>query len=79
MQEFVSGEFDSKVMSMFSKESANKKTFMKISHKATAEFDIDKGYWILYDGEMDTETNFSPLGMNGNKRTKFKLTPVNKS
>ncbi|MBZ9779002.1 hypothetical protein LB452_08710 [Psychroflexus sp. CAK8W] len=79
LQEFVSGEFDSKVMSMFSKESANKETFMKISHKATAEFDIDKGYWILYDGEMDTETNFSPLGMNGNKRTKFKLTPVNKS
>jgi hypothetical protein len=79
LQEFVSGEFDNRFMSMFSKESAYKETYMKISHKATAEFDIDKGYWILYDGVMDTETNFSPLGMNGNKRTKFKLTPVNKS
>lgn len=75
IQEFVSGDFGNELMTSFSKETADKKTFMKMSHKATAEFDLERGYWILYDGIMDIETNFSIWGMGGNKRTEFKLTP----
>ena len=75
IEEYVSGDFGNGMMAMFSKDKSDKKTFMKMSHKATAEFDINKGYWILYDGIMDIETNFSLMGMGGNKRTEFKLTP----
>lgn len=65
------------MMVMFSKEETDKKTFMKMSHKATGEFDIDKGYWISYTRFMDIETNFSLMGMGGSKRTEFTLTPEN--
>ena len=75
IEEFVSGDFGNGMMVMFSKDKADKKTFMKMSHKATAEFDLEKGYWISYDGIMDVETNFSLMGMGGNKRTEFKLRP----
>lgn len=75
IREYVSGDFGNGLMTMFSKEKADKKTFMKMSHKATAEFDLKKGYWISYDGIMEVETNFSIWGMVGNKRTEFKLTP----
>ncbi|MDO6491695.1 MAG: hypothetical protein ABJD66_11835 [Cellulophaga sp.] len=75
IEEFVSGDFGNRIMNMFSKNKADKKTFMRMSHKAIAEFDLEKGYWISYDGIMDVETNFSLMGMGGNKRTEFKLTP----
>ncbi len=75
IEEYVSGDFGNGMMTMFSKDKSDKKTFMKMSHKAIAEFDLEKGYWILYDGTMDIETNFSVMGMGGNKRTEFKLTP----
>ncbi|HRX13293.1 MAG TPA: hypothetical protein P5210_16635 [Draconibacterium sp.] len=75
IEEYVSGDFGNGMMTMFSKDKTDKKTFMKMSHKATAEFDLEKGYWILYDGIMEIETNFSLMGMGGNKRTEFKLTP----
>lgn len=75
IEEYVSGDFGNGMMTMFSKDKADKKTFMRMSHKATAEFDLEKGYWILYDGIMDVKTNFSLWGMGGNKRTEFKLTP----
>lgn len=73
IEEYVSGDFGNGMMTMFSKDKTLKKRFMKMSHKATAEFDIEKGYWILYDGIMDIETNFSLMGLGGNKRTEFKL------
>jgi len=76
IEQFVSGDFGSGMMTMFSEDTADKKTFLKMSHEATAEFDLEKGYWILYDGIMNVETNFSLMGMGGNKRTEFKLTPV---
>ena len=75
IEEFVSGDFENGMMVIFSKDKADKKTFMRMSHKATAEFDLEKGYWISYDGIMGIETNFSLMGMGGNKRTEFKLTP----
>lgn len=73
IEEYVSGDFGNGMMTMFSKDKTLKKRFMKMSHKATAEFDIEKGYWILYDGIMDIVTNFSLMGLGGNKRTEFKL------
>lgn len=75
--EFVSGNFGNALMTMFSKKTADKKTFMKTSYKGTAEFDLEKGHWVLYDGIMNIETNFSLMGMGGNKRTELKLTPEN--
>ena len=75
IEEFVSGDFGNEMMAMFSKDKADKKTFMRMSHKATAEFDLEKGFWISYDGIMDVETNFSLMGIGGSKRTEFKLTP----
>ncbi|UJH90902.1 hypothetical protein LZ575_19720 [Antarcticibacterium sp. 1MA-6-2] len=77
LEEFVSGDFENRMMAMFSKEQAGKKRYMKMSYKAIGEFDIENGQWILYDGAMETETNFSPMGISGNKRTEFKLTPDN--
>ena len=71
IKQYVSGDFTNGMMTVFSKDKTDKKTFMKISHKATAEFDIEKGYWILYDGIMGIETNFSLMGVGGNKRTEF--------
>ena len=73
LEEYVSGDLGNVMMTMFSKDQSDKKTFMKMSYKATAEFDLDKGYWVVYDGIMDIETNFSLMGMSGNKRTVFKL------
>lgn len=75
IEEYVSGDFGNAMMKMFSKDKTDKKTFMKMSHKATAEFNLEKGYWVLYEGIMNVETNFSLMGMGGNKRTEFKLTP----
>ncbi|GAA4298241.1 hypothetical protein [Aestuariibaculum suncheonense] len=75
LEAFVSGDFGNGIMSVFSKEEGDKKIFMKTSHKAIGKFDLDKGYWISYDGIMDIETNFTLMGIGGNKRTEFKLTP----
>lgn len=74
IEEFVAGDLG-KGMMMFSNNKGDTKTFMRMTHKATAQFDIAKGYWVSYEGVMDVETNFSLMGMGGNKRTKFKLIP----
>lgn len=75
IEEFVSGDYESRVMDMFSTENTDRKTFMKMSYKAMGEFDIVKGQWVLYDGVLETETNVSLMGISGNKRTEFELTP----
>ena len=63
-------------MTMFAgKSDDDKKTFMKMTHQATGYFSINKGMWIEYDGNMEIQTNFSMMGMGGNKRTEFKLIP----
>ena len=46
------------------------KTMMKITHQAIAEFSVDKGRWISYDGIMSLDaTGF----MTAKKKTKFTL------
>lgn len=75
IEEFVSGDFENRMMAIFSKDKTDKKTFTKMSHKAIAEFDLKKGYWTSYNGIMNVETNISVMGIGVNKRTEFKLTP----
>ncbi len=76
IEEYVSGDFGNGLMTMFAgKSDDDKKTFMKMTHQATGYFSINKGMWIEYDGNMEIQTNFSMMGMGGNKRTEFKLIP----
>lgn len=77
LEEYVEGDFNKQIMNMFSDDIGNKKRFMKMSYQAIAEFDIDEGRWLTYYGIMDTETNFSLIGIEGTKRKVFKLTPAN--
>jgi hypothetical protein len=74
IEEYVSGDFGNGLMTMFEGKN-DKKTFMKMTHKATGYFSINKGMWIEYDGIMEIKTNFSMMGMGENKRTEFKLIP----
>jgi hypothetical protein len=74
IEEYVSGDFGNGLMTMFAGKS-DKKTFMKMTYQATGYFSINKGMWIEYDGNMKIQTNFSMMGMGGNKRTEFKLIP----
>lgn len=74
IEEYVSGDFSNGLMKMFSGKD-NKKTFMKMTHQATGYFSINKGMWMEYEGIMEINTNFSMMGMSGNKRTEFKLIP----
>ena len=74
IEEFVSGDFGNGLMTMFIGRN-DKSIFMKIMHRATGYFSINKGMWIEYDGAMEVQTNLSMMGMGGNKRTEFKLIP----
>lgn len=64
--EYVNGDFYSP--SFFG--SGKKKTMMKFSHQGIAEFSIEKGRWIAYDGIMSLEASGV---MTVNKKTKFTL------
>lgn len=78
LKEYVSGNFGNGMKAIFSQNTEEKEgesTFMSMSHTAIAEFDIDQGYWISYDGEMEMETNVSFMGMDGTSTTKFQLIP----
>lgn len=66
--EYVSGDFNSP--SFFGNKGGKKKTMMKFSHQGIAEFSIEKGRWITYDGILSMEA--SGL-MTTNKKTKFTL------
>ncbi len=66
--EFVSGDFYSP--SFFGNEGAQKETMMKFSHQGIAEFSIDNGRWVTYDGIMSLEASGV---MTTNKKTKFTL------
>lgn len=66
--EYVNGDFNSP--SFFGNEGGKKKTMMKFSHQGIAEFSIEKGRWITYDGIMSLEASGV---MTANKKTKFTL------
>ncbi|MES2726469.1 MAG: hypothetical protein V4643_05160 [Bacteroidota bacterium] len=65
--EYVNGTFNS-LGSRSSGEGI--KTMMKFTHQAIAEFSVDRGRWISYDGIM----NYDATGvMTAKKKTKFTL------
>lgn len=69
--EYVKGKF---TMPTFNgKEGAQTDTMMKFTHQAIAEFSIDKGRWVSYDGIM---TLLASGVMTANKKTKFTLIKV---
>jgi hypothetical protein len=66
--EYVSGDFNSPAF--FGNEGGNKATTMKFIYKAQAEFSVDKGKWVSYNGIMSL--NASGF-MNSVQKKKFAL------
>jgi len=66
--EYVSGDFNSPAF--FGNEGANKTTTMKFIYKAKAEFSIDDGKWISYNGIMSLDASGV---MNSVQKKKFAL------
>lgn len=78
IEEYVSGDLGNGVTNLFTGgDNSNQKTFMRMTHQAIAKFDLEKGYWIKYEGYTSVETNFKFLSMTGNNRTQFLLIPKN--
>lgn len=66
--EYVKGNFNAP--SFLGNEGGQNETIMKFTHQGIAEFSIDKGRWVTYDGIM----SFEATGiMTANKKTKFTL------
>lgn len=68
--EYVKGRFSSPLM--FRKDPEGTEVMMKFAHQGIAEFSIDRGRWISYDGLMNMVTTGL---MQSNKKTKFTLIP----
>lgn len=66
--EYVKGDFNSP--SFFGNDDGKKETMMMFTHQGIAEFSVDNGRWLTYDGIMSLDaTGF----MTANKKTKFTL------
>ena len=72
IMEYVKGNFNTP--SFFEGEIKEKETMMKFTHKGIAEFSINKGRWIYYDGLMSVETTGI---ISTNKKTKLTLIDEN--
>lgn len=66
--EYVHGYFRSPFLQ--GKEGKGKETMMKFKLKALAEFSVNRGRWLNYDGIMELEANGF---MNANTKTRYKL------
>ena len=66
--EYVKGKFNAPTF--MSDDSGQKETMMKFTHQGIAEFSIDKGRWVTYDGIMGLEATGI---MTANKKTKLTL------
>lgn len=69
--EYVKGPFTAPAFG--GKGGTQTETMMKFTYQAIAEFSIDKGRWVSYDGIM---TLVASGVMNANKKTKFTLIRV---
>ena len=65
--EYVNGTF---ISPSFMGGGGKQKTMMKFTHQAIAEFSVDKGRWISYDGIMSLDATGV---MTAKKKTKFTL------
>lgn len=72
--EYVKGNFYTPAI--FGNEDGQNETMMKFTHQGIAEFSIDKGRWINYDGIMSLVATGV---MTANKKTKFTLINENAS
>jgi len=68
IEEYVMGVFNSPTF--FGNNGGEKETMMKFTHQGIAEFSVDKGRWISYDGIMSLEATGI---MTANTKTKFTL------
>lgn len=66
--EYADGFTD--IPAFFGNKGSRKKTVMKSSHQGMAEFSIDKGRWLTYDGMLSVEASGI---MTAAYQTKFKL------
>ncbi|MBT0609236.1 hypothetical protein [Aequorivita echinoideorum] len=66
--EYVKGNFNTPAF--FGSDGGQKETMMKFTHQGIAEFSVDKGRWVNYDGIMSLEATGV---MTANKKTKFTL------
>jgi len=66
--EYVKGNFNTPTF--MGSEGGQKETMMKFTHQGIAEFSVDKGRWLSYDGIMSLEATGV---MTANKKTKFTL------
>jgi len=55
IMEYVQGDFNTPAF--FGNESSTKKTTMKLIYKAQAEFSVEQGKWISYNGIMSLDAN----------------------
>jgi ABC-type uncharacterized transport system substrate-binding protein len=73
MAEYVKGDFNS--VGLLGGDDKGKKTMMKFIHQGIAEFSVDKGRWLSYDGIMSLEATGV---MTANTKTKFTLINTSK-
>ena len=66
--EYVSGDFNTPAF--FGNEAESKKTEMKFIYKAQAEFSVEKGKWISYNGIMSLDASGA---LNSVQKKKFAL------
>jgi hypothetical protein len=66
--EYVKGNFNTPAF--FGSDGGQKETMMKFTHQGIAEFSVDKGRWVNYDGILSLEATGV---MTANKKTKFTL------
>jgi|SRR5690554_1594506 len=66
--EYVKGNFNTP--SFFGGKGGQKETMMKFTHQGIAEFSVDKGRWVNYDGIMSLEATGV---VTANNKTKYTL------
>ena len=73
LNEYVSGSLEKNKSKKPKQNTPSEKPYLKATHKIIGEFNIDKGFWISYNGYRETKGNISIWGMNNNKKSVLKL------
>ena len=73
LNEYVSGSLEKNKTKNSKKNKTSEKPYLQATHKIIGEFNIDKGFWISYDGYRETKGNISIWGMNNNQKSVLKL------
>ena len=73
LNEYVSGSLEKNKSKNSKQNTPSEKPYLKATHKIIGEFNIDKGFWISYDGYRESKGNISIWGMNNNQKSILKL------